>query len=82
MAAEPPTASQSSVMALSLLVMEPWPAVPSTVSRIQCMPFWAVSTRYSRRFSLTVKEKPPTSPMASVTPSNSAGCLSTRCRAP
>lgn len=39
------TASQSSVMALSLLVIEPCPAVPSTVSRIQCMPFCAVSTR-------------------------------------
>ncbi|CAM5698095.1 hypothetical protein SALBM217S_05680 [Streptomyces griseoloalbus] len=39
------TASHSSVMALSSLVIEPWPAVPSTVSRIQCMPFSAVSTR-------------------------------------
>ncbi len=77
-----PTASHSSVMALSWLVIEPWPAVPSTVSRIQCMPFWAVSIRYSRRFSLTVKENPPTSPMASVTPSKRSRWLSTRYRAP
>lgn len=40
-----PTASHSSVIALSLLVMDPCPAVPSTVSRIQCMPFSAVSIR-------------------------------------
>lgn len=40
-----PTASQSSVIALSVLVIEPCPAVPSTVRRIQCMPFSAVSTR-------------------------------------
>lgn len=65
-------------MALSLWIIEPCPAVPSTVSFIQCMPFWAVSTRYSRRFSLTVKEKPPTSLIASVTPSKSPGWLSTR----
>ncbi|CAM5724667.1 hypothetical protein SMICM304S_04971 [Streptomyces microflavus] len=32
-------------MALSLWIIEPCPAVPSTVSFIQCMPFWAVSTR-------------------------------------
>ncbi len=77
-----PTASHSSVMALSLLVIDPCPAVPSTVSRIQWMPFCAVSTRYSRSCSFTVNENPPTSPIASVTPSNRSRWLSTRCRAP
>ena len=37
------TASQSSVTALSSLIIEPWPARPVAVSRIQAMPFSAVS---------------------------------------
>ncbi len=65
-------------MALSRWIMEPWPAVPATVSFIQCMPFSAVWIRYRRRCSLTVKEKPPTSLIASVTPSKRSGWWSTR----
>ena len=39
------TASDSSVIALSRWIIEPCPAVPSTVSFIQCMPFSAVWIR-------------------------------------
>lgn len=39
------TASDSSVMALSRWIIDPWPAVPATVSFIQCMPFSAVWIR-------------------------------------
>ncbi|COW09707.1 Uncharacterised protein [Mycobacterium tuberculosis] len=45
------------------------------------MPFSAVSIRYRRRSPPscrgTVSEKPPTSPIASVMPSNRSGLLST-----
>ena len=39
------TAAHSSVTALSSLSMEPCPAVPAAVSRIQAIPFSAVSIR-------------------------------------
>ncbi len=46
------------------------------------MPFSAVSTRYARTSSLSVIENPPTSLIASVTPSNSSGRCSTSHCAP
>ncbi len=76
------TAAANSVTALSLLVIDPWPAVPRAVSFIHAMPFSAVSTRYRRRFSLTVNEKPPTSLMAESQSANSSGCSFTRYWAP
>ena len=45
MAAQPPIASASSVTALSGWIIEPCPAVPRAVSRIQAMPFSAVCSR-------------------------------------
>ena len=39
------TAAVSSVMAFSRLIIEPWPARPRAVSRIQAMPFSAASIR-------------------------------------
>nr|WP_231957098.1 MULTISPECIES: hypothetical protein [unclassified Actinoplanes] len=61
---------------------EPCPAVPRASSRIHATPFSAVSTRYARAPSPTVTEKPPTSLIASVTPSNSSGRCSASQRAP
>ncbi|SHV81169.1 Uncharacterised protein [Mycobacteroides abscessus subsp. abscessus] len=75
------TASATAVTALSSCTIEPWPARALAVSRIHAMPFSAVSSRYRRRSPPsrrgTVSEKPPTSPMASVMPSNRSGRLST-----
>ena len=75
------TASASAVIALSLWIMLPWPAVPVAVSRIQARPFSAVWTAYIR-WSPTETLNPPTSPIASVTPSNRSGCSWTRNLAP
>ena len=75
------TASASVVTAFSSCTNEPWPARPRAVSRIHSMPFSAVSMRYSRLSPPsrrgTVSENPPTSPIASVTPSNRSGRFST-----
>ena len=80
------TASAIAVTALSSCTIEPCPARPRAASRIQDRPFSAVSMRYSRRSPPsrvgTVSEKPPTSPIASVTPSNRSGRLSTSHCAP
>ena len=59
--------------AFSRLIIDPWPARPRAVSRIQAMPFSAASIRYIRR-PRTVVLKPPTSPTASVQPSSSSAC--------
>ena len=67
-----PPPSASSVTALSRLIIDPCPARPRAVSRIQAIPFSAASIRYIRR-PRTVVLKPPTSPTASVQPSNSSG---------
>ena len=75
------TVSASSVIALSGCSMEPCPAVPCAVSRIQAMPFSAIWTTYRRR-PASVTLNPPTSPIASLTPSNRSGWLSTSHRAP
>ena len=75
------TASASSVTALSEFSIEPWPARPRAVSRIQAMPFSATWIRYMR-WPPIVALKPPTSPIASVTPSKRPGWLSTSQRAP
>ena len=71
------TASASTVTALSSWIIEPCPGRPAACSRSQVRPFSAVSIRYSRRSSETVYENPPTSPIASVTPSNISRWLST-----
>ncbi len=71
------TAAASFDTALSSCSIDPCPARPRTRNVIQAMPFSAVSTRYARTPSLKVTEKPPTSLMASVTPSNSSGRCST-----
>ncbi|CFR96193.1 Uncharacterised protein [Mycobacterium tuberculosis] len=75
------TASQTAVTAFWSCTIEPCPARPRAVSRIHWMPFSAVSIRYRRRSPPscrgTVSEKPPTSPIASVMPSNRSGLLST-----
>ena len=76
------TASHSTVTALSSWIIEPCPGRPRATRRSHWMPFWAVSIRYSRRSSLIVYEKPPTSPIASVHPSNSSAWLSTMKCAP
>ena len=75
------TVSASSVTALSLWSREPCPAVPRAVSRSQAMPFSAVCTRY-RRWPPMVALNPPTSLIASVTPSNRCAWLSTSHRPP
>ena len=61
--------------------MLPWPAVPVAFRRIQARPFSAVWTAYIR-WSPTETLNPPTSPIASVTPSNRSGCSCTRNLAP
>ncbi len=76
-----PSASDSAVTALSVWIIDPCPAVPVAVSFIQASPFSAVCTAYSR-WPPTVTLNPPTSPIASVTPSKKSGCCSTRNRAP
>ena len=75
------TAAASAVIALSLWIMLPWPAVPVAFRRIQARPFSAVWTAYIR-WSPTETLNPPTSPIASVTPSNRSGCSCTRNLAP
>src|SRR6478752_6589644 len=75
------TAAARSVTAFSRLIIDPWPARPRAVSRIQAMPFSAASIRYIRR-PRTVVLKPPTSPTASVQPSSSSRWSSTRTCAP
>ena len=71
------TVSVSRVTAFSWLTIEPCPARPCAVSCIHEMPFSAASIRYSRSWSLTVKLKPPTSPIATPTPSKRSGRLAT-----
>ena len=81
------TASASVVTALSSWTNEPWPARargPSAASTR--MPFSAVSIEVEALVAAvrcgTVSENPPTSPIASVTPSNRSGRFSTSHFAP
>ena len=76
------TASTRLVTALSVFTIDPWPAVPRALSRIQFMPFSAVSIRYSRRSSFSVIENPPTSPIPSVQSATVSGWLLTSHWAP
>ena len=67
------TVSASSATTLREALMDPCPAGPRRLSRSQAIPFSAVCSRY-KRWPPSVALNPPTSPIASVTPSNRPGC--------
>ncbi len=67
-----PPPRPGAVTALSSLIIEPWPARPRAVSRIQAMPFSAALDAGRAVARARSREKPPTSPTASVQPSKSS----------